>query len=206
VTRALAAAAGRRLSAERLEEIATAGERCFHGNPSGIDVALAARGGVGLYRRSAGLQPVTPAAPLELAVGLSGEPRRTADMVDRVASALAARPDETGGLLEELGRAAEAGAVALEAGELTALAGGMARAQEILASLGLSTRGIDMMIEAALREGAMAAKLTGAGGGGAVIALAEPGRTDEIISAWRAIGRNAFRVRAGVSANPHGEP
>jgi mevalonate kinase len=206
VARALAAAAGRRLSPDRLEEIATAGERCFHGNPSGIDVALAARGGVGLYRRSAGLQPVTPAAPLELAVGLSGEPRRTADMVGRVASALAARPDETGGLLEELGRAAEAGAVALEAGELTALAGGMARAQEILASLGLSTRGIDMMIEAALREGAMAAKLTGAGGGGAVIALAEPGRTDEIISSWRAIGRNAFRVRAGAPANPQGEP
>ena len=205
VARALAAAAGRRLDPERLEEIATAGERCFHGNPSGIDVALAARGGVGLYRRSDGLRKVTPAAPLELAVGLSGEPRRTADMVARVASALAAQPAETGAGLEELGRAAEAGAAALEAGDLAALGRGMARAQEILAGLGLSTRGIDLMIEAALRGGAVAAKLTGAGGGGAVIALAETGRTDEIVSAWRALGRNAFRVRAGA-ANPHGEP
>ena len=118
VARALAAAAGRRLAPDRLEEIATAGERCFHGNPSGIDVALAARGGMGLYRRATGLRPVTPAAPLELAVGLSGEPRRTADMVARVASALAAEPDRTGAELEELGRAAEAGAAALAAGEL----------------------------------------------------------------------------------------
>src|SRR5690606_30874704 len=76
VTRALAAAAGRRLPPERIEEIATAGERCFHGTPSGIDVALASRGGVGLFRRGSGLSMI-PAPPIELAVGLTGEPRRT---------------------------------------------------------------------------------------------------------------------------------
>ena len=204
--RALAAAAGRRLDRERLEEIASAGERCFHGNPSGIDVALAARGGMGLFRRATGLTAVTPAAPLELAVGLSGEPRRTADMVARVTGALAARPDATGGLLAELGAGAEAAAAALEVGETGELGRRMARAQEILAGLGLSTRGIDLMIEAGLRAGALAAKLTGAGGGGAVIALARPGTTDDIVSAWRALGRNAFRVQAGAPATPHGEP
>lgn len=204
VTRALAAAAGRRLEPERLEAIATAGERCFHGNPSGIDVALAARGGIGLYCRARGLQPVVPATPLELAVGLSGEPRRTADMVARVASALAARPEQTGLWLEEMGDAAHAGAAALESGDLERLGQVMARAQEILAALGLSTRGIDSMIDAALREGSLAAKLTGAGGGGAVIALA-PGRTEDVVSAWRALGKNAFRVRAGASPS-EGEP
>jgi mevalonate kinase len=202
VARALAAAAGRRLAPDRLEEIATAGERCFHGNPSGIDVALAARGGMGLYRRASGLAPVVAAAPLELAVGLSGEPRRTADMVARVTGALAARPDETGARLAELGAAAEAAAALLASGDLEGLAPLMARAQEILAGLGLSTRGIDTMVDAALRAGALAAKLTGAGGGGAVIAL---GKTDDIVQAWRALGRNAFRVRAGASPTP-GEP
>ncbi len=205
VTRALAAAAGRRLEPDRLEDIAAAGERCFHGNPSGIDVALAARGGVGLFRRGAGLRSVLPAAPLDLAVGLSGEPRRTGDMVARVADALAAQADKTGAALEELGRAAEAGATALEQGDLEQLGQRMARAQEILAGLGLSTRGIDTMIDAALREGALAAKLTGAGGGGAVIALARPGKTDEIVAVWRGLGRNAFRVLAGASSNRQGE-
>jgi mevalonate kinase len=204
VARALAAAAGRRLEPHRLEHIASAGERCFHGNPSGIDVALAARGGIGLFRRTTGLVPVTPAATLELAVGLSGEPRRTGDMVARVASALTTNPDATALRLGELGDAAIAGATALEDGALDRLAEMMARAQEILASLGLSTRGIDTMVDAALREGATAAKLTGAGGGGAVIALA-PGKTDDIVAAWRALGKNAFRVRAGASPT-HGEP
>jgi mevalonate kinase len=203
VARALAAAAGRRVDPHRLEDIATAGERCFHGNPSGIDVALAARGGIGLFRRVTGLVPVAPAEPLELAVGLSGEPRRTGDMVARVANALSARPEETGLRLEELGAAAFAGAAALEDGNLGRLGQLMARAQEILGGLGLSTRGIDGMIDAALREGALAAKLTGAGGGGAVIALA-PGKSDDIVAAWRALGKNAFRVRAGASPI-HGE-
>jgi mevalonate kinase len=204
VARALAAAAGRRLDSHRLEDIATAGERCFHGTPSGIDVALAARGGMGLFRRATGLVPVTPAAPLELAVGLSGEPRRTGDMVARIASALTTRPEETSLRLQELGDAALTGAAALESGALEALGQVMSRAQEILAALGLSTRGIDAMVDAALRGGALAAKLTGAGGGGAVIALA-PGKTEDIVAAWRALGKNAFRVRAGASPT-HGEP
>ena len=195
VTRALAAAAGLRLAPERLEEIASAGERCFHGTPSGIDVALAARGGAGLFRRGAGLTMID-AAPIELAVGLSGEPRRTADMVARVKAALDARPDETGALLAELGQRAEQAADALAREAVDELAAHMARAQEILAGLGLTTRGLDLLIDTALSAGATAAKLTGAGGGGAVIALA-PGRTGDVVAAWRALGRDAFAVTAG---------
>lgn len=196
VTRALAAAAGRRLEPERIEEIAGTGEQQFHSNPSGIDVALAARGGVGLYRRGQGLTPVVPAAPLTLAVGLTGETRRTADMVNRVTEALARAPATTEPLLGELGRGAEEAAAALERGDQGALGTIMQRAQEILAGLGLSTRQLDTMIDAALRAGALGVKLTGAGGGGAVIALA-PGRTDEVVATWRALGREAFSVTAG---------
>ena len=196
VTRALAAAAGRRLEPARIEEIAGVGEQQFHSNPSGIDVALAARGGVGLYRRGEGLTPVVLAAPLTLAVGLTGETRRTADMVNKVTEALARAPATTEPLLAELGRGAEEAAAALERGDEGALGKIMERAQEILAGLGLSTRALDAMVDTAQRAGALGVKLTGAGGGGAVIALA-PGRTDEVVAAWRALGREAFSVTAG---------
>lgn len=195
---ALAAAAGRRLAPARLEEVATAGERCFHGTPSGIDVALAARGGVGLFRRGVGLRPIA-AAPIELAVGLSGEPRATGEMVARVTARLGDKPDRTGAQLDELGRAAEESAAALSAGDVQALGPHMNRAQDILADLGLSTRGLDLLIDSARQGGAIGAKLTGAGGGGAVIALA-PGRTREVVAEWRRLGREAFAVTAGVGA------
>jgi mevalonate kinase len=200
VTRALAAAAGRRLAPGEVEEIAGAGERFFHTNPSGVDVALAARGGAGLYRRGAGLEPVC-AAPLRLAIGLSGEPRRTADMVARVAAELEREPTRTAAGLGEMGRAAEGAAAAWIEGRMDEIGRRMARAQEILAGLGLSTRAIDDMVDAAARAGASGAKLTGAGGGGAVIALA-PGREEEVVAAWRALGREAFTAMAGRPAEP----
>ncbi|HWM85326.1 MAG TPA: mevalonate kinase, partial [Kofleriaceae bacterium] len=200
VTRALAAAAGRRLPGPEIEAIAGAGECFFHDNPSGIDVALAARGGIGLYRRGAGLARVA-AAPLPLAIGLSGEPRRTADMVARVAAELERAPERTAAGLEEMGRAAEAAARAWAAGRAGDIGTGMARAQEILAGIGLSTRAIDGMVEAATRAGATGAKLTGGGGGGAVIALA-PGREEDVVAAWRALGYEAFTATAGEVHEP----
>jgi mevalonate kinase len=196
LTRALAEAAGRPLAAEEVETIAGAGERFFHANPSGIDVALAVRGGVGLFRRGSGLAPVA-AAPLRLAIGLSGEPRRTADMVRRVAAELSREPARTAAGLEEMGRAAEGAAGAWVEARFEDIGRRMARAQEILAGLGLSTRAIDDMIEAAVRAGAAGAKLTGAGGGGAVIALA-PGREHDVLAAWSGLGREAFLVTAGA--------
>ena len=195
--RALAAAAGRALSGEEVEEIAGAGERFFHANPSGVDVALAASGGFGLFRRGAGLSRVA-GAPIALAIGLSGEPRRTADMVNRVADELARAPERTGAGLAEMGRAAEQAALDWSAGRVDQIGARLGRAHEILASLGLSTGAIDGMVDAAIAAGAAGAKLTGAGGGGAVIALA-PGREEDVASAWRALGHEAFVTSAGAS-------
>jgi galactokinase len=45
----------------------------------------------------------------------------------------------------------------------------------------------NLFIETALQNGALGAKLTGAGGGGSVFALAEPGRADEIMRVWERI-------------------
>lgn len=78
VVRALAAHAGHALDDDAVARAADAGERVFHGNPSGIDVALAARGGVGRFVRGVGLMPLV-APPLTLVVALSGSratPRR----------------------------------------------------------------------------------------------------------------------------------
>ncbi len=199
VARALAALAGTAPSPDALADAANAGERCFHGNPSGVDVALALRGGLGVYRRGAGLAPLA-AAPLPLVVGLSGEPRSTAAMVARVAEALAAAPARAGDQLAALGAAATEGAaiVTSAAPDLARLGALFTAAHRTLAALGVSSPGLDALVEAALGAGALGAKLTGAGGGGAVIALA-PGRQDEVLAAWRAAGRVAFPCQVGAT-------
>lgn len=118
VARALAPAA----SIDQIIAFAGAGERCFHGNPSGIDVELAARGGLGMYRRGAGFSALD-VPPVRIVVGLSGEARETSAMVAKVAAQLEAEPALVGDRLARLGAAAEAGAAAITRGELSALGG-----------------------------------------------------------------------------------
>jgi mevalonate kinase len=200
IARALAAHRGIALDDDRTVALADAGERCFHGNPSGVDVALAARGGIGLYRRGAGLAPL-PARPVPVVVGLSGEPRATAAMVARVAAHLVHDRARTGAKLERLGELAGLGAVLVGADQLDAarLGAHFTEAHDLLASLELSTPALDALCASALAAGALGAKLTGAGGGGAVVALA-PGREDQVLEAWAALGRTAFACHVGVRA------
>lgn len=198
LARSLATHAGTSLGDAAVEEVAASAERCFHGNPSGIDVAVAARGGLGLYRRGHGLAPIA-ATPITLVIGLSGEPRSTAAMVERVAHARAARTAAVDAELAALGAAAERAAAILcapivdtaELGEI------FVDAHARLSSLGVSAPVLDAMVAAACGAGATGAKLTGGGGGGAVIALA-PGREDAVLAAWRAIGKNGFVTEVGA--------
>ena len=194
IARALAIALGHDRGDDAICALADAAERCFHANPSGVDVALAARGGIGLYRRGAGLAPLD-APPVPLAIAQSGEPRSTAVMVARVTEAI--RDPARAADLAALGAAAEAAADHVARGDHAALGPLFTGAHRRLAALGVSTPALDALCADALAAGALGAKLTGAGGGGAVIALA-PGREDAILAAWRARGVPCFAAVVGA--------
>lgn len=169
-----------------LREAASAGERVFHGKPSGLDVALATSGGAGVFTRAAGLSPVR-LPPLTLVIGHSGAPRSTAKMVAQVAERTGGDRDDA--RLRGLGAAAEQGIAAAAAGDLPALGAAMRAAQRDLAALGLSTDKLDEMCAVAEGEGALGAKLTGAGGGGCAIALVPDSAVlERVEAAWRALG------------------
>ncbi len=168
---------------------AAASETLLHGKPSGVDVALAIAGGIGVFRKSTGLRPIS-SAPLRVLVGPSGEPRSTAAMVGRVAEATSSEPDDA--RLFELGNLTDTGTVALLARDYANLGAAMNRAHTVLAELGVSTPQLDSLCEAARATGAYGAKLTGAGGGGAVIAIAPRDRETAILTEWRAAGVSGF--------------
>ena len=197
-TRALAALTGRSLDDDAGCRVADRAERIFHDNPSGVDVALAARGGFGLYRRGVGLEPLL-APPIRLAIGLSGEPRSTAAMVTHVGR-LVARSAAARAALAVLGDLARTGAGAL--GDAAVLGELFCAAQRHLVALEVSTVALDRLVALALGAGACGAKLTGAGGGGAVIAI---GDEDAVVAAWRAAGFHAFAAEIGALAVATGE-
>jgi mevalonate kinase len=208
VARALALAAHGpgSVGIDGIEAAAQAAERVFHGNPSGIDVALAARGGIGLYTRGEGFTPL-PVRPFRIAIGLTGEPRDTAARVADVARRRAQDPVDTdrrlailGGYAREAARGLDAALIGMlgELAPVIVLTRFFAPAQRELSELGLSSPGIDRLCAIAAELGA-AAKLTGAGGGGAVIALSA-GDEQRVVEAWRAAGFDARVVDLGVPA------
>lgn len=206
ITRALLAWAKRPQDVKTILAAASASEAVMHGKPSGIDATIATHGGIGVYRKRTGLVPIQ--AKLRVLVAPSGAPRSTAAMVDRVAQATisgrveasAAPPPATTNTdprLVELGALTDTGTTALLRGELAGLGSAMNRAHEVLAGLGVSTPQLDSLCEAARATGAYGAKLTGAGGGGAVIAIAPREREAAILAEWKHAGVTGFASAIG---------
>ena len=183
--RAAAAARGERPSPAELHRRGFAIERIFHGTPSGLDHAVAAAGGAVIYRR--GEAPI-PAAmpPLEVVVLDSGVAGDTGALVAEVR---ARRPgiDPT---LDRLGALAERGLEHL--GDPRALGALMDEAQALLGAIGVSTPQLEALCQLAREAGALGAKLSGAGGGGVVLALAGQAGP-AILRAARRRGIRAFR-------------
>ena len=150
-------------------------ESIFHGNPSGMDAATVLSGGVLWFRHG----PPREILPLRLPVNVAGlvcivEPgARTIELVRHVAQSREFDPARVDRLLSEIGSLTAQAGIALGAGDLPEVGDLMLRNHELLTSLGVSTPALDRAVELLHSRGALGAKLTGAGGGGAVIALCD---------------------------------
>jgi mevalonate kinase len=194
---ALAVALARAAGAEgaRLVEAVAEAESVFHGSPSGIDAAAAIHGGVGRFRKGEGWQPVAVQRKFKVCVGLSGKPRDTRTQVEAVGR-LCARTPSARRLVDVLGEVTEAGIAALAAGDIDTLGRLFDLAHGLLAGLRVSSPELDTLVHAARAAGAIGAKLTGAGGGGAVIAIA-PSHTRDVLARWSELGFQGFETVVG---------
>jgi mevalonate kinase len=117
-------------------------------------------------------------------------------MVEGVARLRERRPEAVERAVEAIGVIARNGALALQAGDARGLGELMDLNQNLLATLMVSTERLEDLCASARASGALGAKLTGAGGGGCVIALA-PGREQEVLRGWGALGVDGRIVEVG---------
>ncbi|MFO7563376.1 MAG: mevalonate kinase [Enhygromyxa sp.] len=173
---------------EEVVAASMAGERVFHGNPSGIDSEVAARGGVVAFERGRACEPVELGSPaLHLVVMPSGIPRQTGVLVAGVRARRDRFPAVIDPVLGALGQLVHRGRAALGEADLSALAELTNIAHALLGGLGVGHPALDRLCAAALEHGAVAAKLTGAGGGGCAFALCDtPAACAGLIEALRA--------------------
>jgi mevalonate kinase len=180
---------------------AGAWERVFHGNPSGVDAAVAMLGGCILFERGAPISRVRLGAPLHLCVGHTGQASSTKVMVEAVARQHERRPETTRKTFEAIFTLVKNARLALEAGDGRAVGQLMDLNQMLLSGLFVSTPEIEQMCATARTCGALGAKLTGAGGGGCVIALvSSPSAAEPVLGAWKKDGFDGFFTTAGAAA------
>jgi mevalonate kinase len=199
--RALADRVGRTLSDEEASAAAFAAEKIFHGNPSGLDNAMAAYGGVRCFVRGGALEAVRVGRPLTLVVGDTGRPGATRETVAAVARLYAGRRAEVEECFAAIGELVREGRAALERGDLEPLGACMSENQRRLQWLGVSTPRLDRLADLAVLAGALGVKLTGGGGGGCLIALA-PGAEAAVEATWARAGCAAFVTEIRATGLP----
>jgi|TARA_B100001996_G_scaffold244271_1_gene189127 mevalonate kinase len=115
-----------------------------------------------------------------LVIGYSGTGSPTGRMVAKVAKLISEVPERMEEM-EAIANITRAGLAALSAGNLDALGMAMDACHESLRKLEVSTIKLDQMVNAA-RPHSLGAKITGAGGGGCMVALThDPNRVSEAI-------------------------
>jgi mevalonate kinase len=164
-------AIGLNLSKEEILDLSLTAERFVHKNPSGIDIAIATFGGTILYERERGMTRIEDMPNLALVIGNTGIARNTGSLVESVRR----RRDHFPSTINPLIAAAQAltgsAVEALRARDLEKLGELLDINHGLLAAVGTSCIELDRLVYAARSVGALGAKLTGAGGGGCMIAL-----------------------------------
>jgi mevalonate kinase len=157
------------------EEIARRAYEVEHtvqeGEASRADTFCSAMGGA-VRVEGADCRVIEDAPALPFVIGNDGGAGETGELVAGV-RALREDYDFAADTVETIGNLVRQGEAALEAGDLAEVGRLMNFNHGLLEALGVSARSLDDMVWAAREADALGAKLTGAGGGGCIVALDE---------------------------------
>lgn len=152
-------------------ERAIESERMVHKNSSGADCYVCTFGGIIHYSKEGGYGRVKPGKVLRMIVSNTGLRHATGDLVEKVRRF---REDNKVLFNDISGQAGEITSKALrslESGNVRRVGQLMLENQTLLKVIGVSHRKSEEIIDLCMKSGALGAKITGAGGGGAVICL-----------------------------------
>ena len=209
--RALAGTFGQALPAAAVSSMVYASEQRFHGTPSGIDNTVIAFEQPIWYIRppAAGeaarpapiILPASIAAPFTLLVGDTGVRSPTRAPVGEVRARWQASTTAYNCLFDEVALLAYRIRDCLAAGAIAALGPLLSQNHALLQQIGVSSPELDALVAAAMRAGALGAKLSGAGWGGVMLALAAPETAAAVAHALTSAGaRRVFETTVAPSS------
>jgi hydroxymethylglutaryl-CoA reductase len=189
VVRAFDAELGLTMDDTEVNAIAFECEKLAHGTPSGIDNTIATYAVPMRFRNAEPLQvqELTLLEQPPIVIACSSSPGLTVEQVAGVRARHDQHPVRYEALFDEIDVLAQAGAAALAKADYAELGMLMNICQGLLGAIQVSTSELEGMVQIARSAGASGAKLTGAGGGGSIVALC-PGRVSEVRDALASAG------------------
>ncbi|ADY00835.1 mevalonate kinase [Vulcanisaeta moutnovskia 768-28] len=182
-----------------LSRLAWQVEKDVQGSASPTDTTMATFGGI-MYIKPEGnntvMEPVKPGANVPLIIGYVPRISTTKDLVAMVRRKYEIMRNIIEPIIKSIGLITKKGREALEMGDLELMGTLMNINHGLLDALGVSTRQLNDMVYAARHAGALGSKLTGAGGGGCMIALSD---RIEVEKAIELTGGSV--LRAGLDTN-----
>jgi mevalonate kinase len=192
VTEAAGALLNVKMTKEDVFRVALEAERVVHGTASVVDPAIATFGGTLLFQTDTGFKPLEVKTEVPLVIGNTGVERSTKVQVDKV-RAIAKNYPQIMELMKKTAREIVLRAMdAFKHNDLKALGDLMNVNHALLYGIGVSDESLEWLINAAKKAGAYGAKLTGAGGGGCMIALANEGKLQDVLDAIMRAGGKTF--------------
>lgn len=188
VIRGLCQVCGISLTPAKLSALANRLERRFHGNPSGLDTAVVALEQAILFERGRNAEALTVNKPKNSSLPWcfllldTGVRSPTINMV-KIADPWFIKNSDSA--INTFNAITDKTARALRDGNTDSLAKAMTECHEVLELTGIVTEPVKNMVQLAKKRGALAAKVTGAGGGGCVLALLPGIQCDAIIASLR---------------------
>ena len=158
-------------------------ERLIHKNSSGADCYVSTFGGVMRYSKAEGYKKIKTVKQLSLVVSSTGILHSTGRLVERVSKFRESHPTEFKRLSDMADEICASALQAMESGNVEMLGELMSQNQRLLREIGVSHSKAELLITSSLDAGALGAKITGAGGGGAIIALARSAKDSARIAA-----------------------
>ena len=178
-----------------VDQLAFRCEGITHGTPSGIDNNIATFGRPVLFSKGdqGGTETVKLAEVPPLVIAVSSSRGVTKDEVAGVRRRYDRNRALFSRMFDEIDEISIAGAAALKAGDYKQLGSMMNVCHGLLNAIEVSTPELEHMIDIARTAGAAGAKLTGAGGGGSIVALC-PGKVREVVRALSSAGYQTIEM------------
>ena len=184
-----------KLSKEDILRITYAAEKIVHGTPSGVDPAISTMGGTMLFQMDTGFKPLEVKTNIPLIIGDTGVERSTRVQVEKVRGLVDKYPRVTEPLMKAAREIVLRAIEALKENDLETLGTMMNINHALLYGIGVSDESLEWLANAARKAGALGAKLTGAGGGGCMIALAREEKLEQVSEAIQRSGGRPFVAR-----------